>query len=46
MKYLFMSLFLITWAIVTLVATITVLGLLMLLHTDWFEFPQQLIRKI
>lgn len=47
MKYVFMSVIMILWVIITLVATATVLGLLILAGaTDWFDIPKQLIEKI
>lgn len=46
MKYVFLSVAFIGWTAVTVVAALTMIGLVFLLATPWFNFPKQLIDKL
>lgn len=45
MKYIFFLIFFLVWAIITIISVVLIIPLLMLMETQWFDYPSQIIKK-
>lgn len=45
MKYIFFSVFFLGWGLITLISVCLIVPLILLMETEWFDYPMELLNK-